>query len=95
LNWARSQFVYDNEMARDGLANINPTSGVLPPGWRAGYMVKHGAGPIFDTGTGEMQQPEGRTPSREPPSQFTEGQTATGKDGQKAVFRNGNWVLNP
>jgi hypothetical protein len=67
LSWARTQFVYDREMAADGLKNINPQSGILPPGWRASYMTTHGAGPIYDPGLGEMMQPDGRAPSREPP----------------------------
>lgn len=67
LNWARSQFTYDHEMAMDGLTNVDPKSGMLAPGWQAGYITKHGAGPIFDSGSGEMKQPDGRGPSREPP----------------------------
>jgi len=67
LNWARSQFTYDHEMAMDGLANVDPKSGQLAAGWQAGYITKHGAGPIFDSASGEMKQPDGQAPGREPP----------------------------
>lgn len=67
LNWARSQFVYDHEMAMDGLAHVNRESGQLPPGWQAGYITTHGAAPIYDPVSGEMKQPDGRTQPREPP----------------------------
>jgi len=67
LNWARSQFTYDHEMAMDGLANVDPKSGQLAAGWQAGYITRHGAGPIFDSASGEMKQPDGQAPGREPP----------------------------
>lgn len=67
LNWARSQFVYDHEMAMDGLSHVDPKSGQLSPGWQAGYITTHGSGPIYDPASGEMKQPDGQAPSREPP----------------------------
>jgi hypothetical protein len=67
LNWARSQFTYDHEMAMDGLKNVDPKSGLLSPGWEAGYITSHGSGPIYDPISGEMKQPDGQAPSREPP----------------------------
>jgi hypothetical protein len=73
LNWARSQFTYDHEMAMDGLANVDPKSGQLSPGWQAGYITKHGSAPIFDRATGEMKQPDGQSPGREAP----QGKSAT------------------
>lgn len=76
LAWARSQFTYDHEMAMDGLANVDPKSGMLSPGWQAGYITKHGAGPIFDSVSGEMKQPDGRTPGREPPAEAPTHATA-------------------
>lgn len=69
LNWARSQFTYDHEMAMDGLAHVDPNSGQLPPGWQAGYITKHGSAPIFDSVSGEMKQPDGQGPSRESPTE--------------------------
>ena len=68
LNWARSQFTYDHEMAMDGLAHVDPKSGQLPPGWQAGYITAHGSAPIYDPVSGEMKQPDGQAPGREPPA---------------------------
>jgi transglycosylase-like protein with SLT domain len=76
LNWARSQFTYDHEMAMDGLANVDPKSGQLPPGWQAGYITKHGAAPIYDPVSGEMRQPDGQAPSREPPPESKSASSA-------------------
>jgi hypothetical protein len=41
---------------------------VLPPNWQAKYYHEHGFAPIYNPGTGEMQQPDGQAPSREPPA---------------------------
>jgi hypothetical protein len=67
LNWARSQFVYEREMAAQGMKDASQT-GVLPTNWEANYYDKHGFAPIYNPGTGEMQQPDGGAPSREPPA---------------------------
>ena len=66
LNWARSQFVYENEQSRAAVAEAatSPT-GTLPLNWMAKYYNDKGFAPIYDRGTGEMQQPEGRAPARE------------------------------
>jgi Cell Wall Hydrolase len=69
LNWARSQFVYDHEMAMDGLAKVDKNSGMLSPGWQADYITQHGAAPIFDRISGEMKQPDGQAPPRESPKE--------------------------
>ena len=67
LNWARSQFVYEREMAAKGMQDASAT-GVLPTNWQAKYYHEHGFAPIYNPGTGEMQQPDGQAPSREPPA---------------------------
>lgn len=68
LNWARSQFVYENEMSTAAMkeAADSPT-GTLPLNWQARYYRDKGFAPIYDPGSGEMKQPEGQAPSREPP----------------------------
>ena len=70
LNWARSQFVYEREMSAAGMkeAAKPENGGRLPTGWQARYFDQHGFAPIYNPGTGEMQQPEGAAPSREPPA---------------------------
>jgi hypothetical protein len=69
LNWARSQFVYEGEMSRAAMAEAatSPT-GTLPLNWQARYYRDKGFAPIYDPGTGEMRQPEGQAPGREPPA---------------------------
>jgi hypothetical protein len=67
LNWARTQFVYEREMAAQGMKDAK-SSGALPPGWQANYFDQHGFAPIYNPGTGEMQQPEGQAPSRTAPA---------------------------
>ncbi len=68
LNWARSQFTYEREMSSAAVkeARKPENQGRLPPGWQAGYFDDHGFAPIYDPGTGEMRQPEGSAPGREP-----------------------------
>jgi hypothetical protein len=68
LNWARSQFVYENEMSTAAMkeAADSPT-GTLPLNWQARYYRDKGFAPIYDPGSGEMRQPEGQQPTREPP----------------------------
>ena len=68
LNWARSQFVYENEMSVAAMkeAADSPT-GTLPLNWQARYYRDKGFAPIYDPGSGEMRQPEGQQPTREPP----------------------------
>ena len=69
LNWARSQFVYENEQSRAAVAQAadSPT-GTLPLNWQAQYYRDHGFAPIYDPGTGEMRQPDGGAPGRQPPA---------------------------
>ena len=67
LNWARSQFVYEREMAAQGMKDAS-TTGVLPTNWQANYYDKHGFAPIYNPGTGEMEQPDGSAPARQAPS---------------------------
>ena len=68
LNWARSQFVYENEQSKAAVtqAATSPT-GTLPLNWQAQYYRDHGFAPIYDPGTGEMRQPDGSAPGRQPP----------------------------
>jgi hypothetical protein len=68
LNWARSQFVYENEMSVAAMkeAADSPT-GTLPLNWQPRYYRDKGFAPIYDPGSGEMRQPEGQQPTREPP----------------------------
>ena len=68
LNWARSQFVYENEQSKAAVtqAASSPT-GTLPLNWQAQYYRDHGFAPIYDRGSGEMQQPDGQSPGRQPP----------------------------
>jgi hypothetical protein len=65
LNWARTQFVYEQEMAKQAMHDAKDT-GTLPPGWQASYYDKHGFAPIYDPRSGEMQQPDGQAPGRTP-----------------------------
>ena len=67
LNWARSQFVYEHEQAAQGMKDAAANGGVLPTNWEASYYDKHGFAPIYNPGTGEMQQPDGSAPPRTPP----------------------------
>ena len=68
LNWARSQFVYENEQSKAAVAQAatSPT-GTLPLNWQAQYYRDHGFAPIYDPGSGEMRQPDGAAPGRQPP----------------------------
>ena len=68
LNWARSQFVYENEMSAAAMKEAagSPT-GTLPLNWQPRYYRDKGFAPIYDPGSGEMRQPEGQQPTREPP----------------------------
>lgn len=68
LNWARSQFVYEREQAAQGMKDASASGGVLPANWQANYYDKHGFAPIYNPGTGEMQQPDGSAPPRQPPA---------------------------
>lgn len=68
LNWARSQFVYNRNMAMDAMKNTDPQTGMLPPGWRSAYVAKNGAfAPIYDPLSTEMKQPNGQGPTQETP----------------------------
>ena len=67
LNWARSQFVYEREQAAQGMKDAAAGGGVLPTNWESSYYDKHGFAPIYNPGTGEMQQPDGTAPPRTAP----------------------------
>jgi soluble lytic murein transglycosylase-like protein len=70
LNWARSQFVYEREMSMAGMQVASKNSGMLPLGWQAGYFSGKGSfAPIYDPLSGEMKQPDGQAPSRQPPAE--------------------------
>jgi len=97
LGWARTQFVYESEMSKAGAAAAADNNGLLPQNFRAQYYRDHGFAPIYNPSTGETEQPEGRSPSREPPlapapASYREGQTATGPDGHQIIFRGGKWI---
>ena len=66
LNWARSQFVYENEHATAAMDVARNNNGLLPLNWQAQYYHDHGFAPIYESGAGEMQQPDGRSPPRNP-----------------------------
>jgi len=94
MAWARSQYTYEREMGQAAVAEAakSPT-GTLPLNWQAQYYRDHGFAPIYDPGTGEMQQPDGQKPAREtPPPAAPPAPTATGPGGHKLVLRNGQWV---
>lgn len=101
LGWARSQYVFSNNMAKDAMAHADPQTGMIPAGWRADYAKRFGFAPIYDPLSGEMKQPQsGEGPAEEPPKpqaattqtpQYREGQTATGPGGKKLVFKGGQW----
>jgi hypothetical protein len=110
LGWARSQFVYNRNMAMDAMSNVDPQSGMIPPGWQASYYKKAGAfAPIYDPLSQEMKQPAGDAPAQKMPvtpaapetpatqqaSGPAEGATATHPDGRKAVFTGGKWIIQP
>ena len=69
MAWARSQFTYERELGTAAVAEAAKpeNAGRLPPHFLAAYYRDHGFAPIYDTGTQEMQQPDGRQPSRETP----------------------------
>ena len=109
LNWARSQFVFNHNMALDAMQHADPNTGIIPAGWQAGYYKKAGTfAPIYDPLSQEMEQPTGQGPSvktpvtapteqsASPASQPPtpiEGATAHHPDGRKAVFTGGEWVI--
>ena len=68
LNWARTQFVYEHEMAKSAMTDAaeSPT-GSLPLNWQAKYYRDHGFAPLYNPNAGDTQQPDGRSPPREPP----------------------------
>ena len=37
LGWARSQYVFSNNMATDAMKHADPQTGMIPAGWRADY----------------------------------------------------------
>jgi len=66
LGWARSQFTYEREMSTAAVGAAADT-GMLPTGWQARYFKEHGLAPVYNPGTGEMQQPDGAAPGRTSP----------------------------
>ena len=96
MNWARSQFVYEREMAAQAMEDTSPETGTLPLNWKQKYYSKHGFGPIYNPEAAEMQQPDGRVPPREPPSTRAAPPetpiTATGPGGHKLILKGGQWV---
>ena len=93
LNWARSQFVYEREMAAQGMQDASAT-GVLPTNWQAKYYHEHGFAPIYNPGTGEMQQPDGQAPSREPPRSAS-GPPTVSSDADYHALPSGTVFLDP
>ena len=70
MAWARSQFTYEREIGTAAVAEAAKpeNAGRLPPHFLAAYYRDHGFAPIYDTGTQEMRQPDGRQPERETPA---------------------------
>ena len=70
LNWARSQFVYEREQSKAAMTTAPDNNGMLPLNWTAQYLYDHDFAPIYTPGigpnAGEMQQPDGRSPGRQP-----------------------------
>ena len=64
MAWARSQFTYERELGTAAVAEAAKpeNAGRLPPHFLAAYYRDHGFAPIYDPGTQEMQQPDGRQP---------------------------------
>jgi hypothetical protein len=105
LGWARTQFQFEHDMSIDAMkaAATSPT-GTLPLNWAPQYFTSKGAfGPIYNPITGQSALPTGEGPPREAPAAqprnqsssppaFTEGQTASGPNGAKIVYRGGKWV---
>ena len=56
LGWARSQAVYNKDLASHAMSQASSNGGLLPPAWEAQYYAKNGFGPIYNPLTGEMQQ---------------------------------------
>jgi hypothetical protein len=87
LNWARSQFVYEREMSMTGMQAASENKGMLPLGWQAGYFAKKGSfAPIYDPLSGEMKQPEGQGPTREPPAAPSSSQGAPARISDDAGY---------
>lgn len=64
LGWARSQFVYNHNMALDAMQHADPNTGMISPGWEPQYYTKQGSfGPIYNPLHGDMEQPSGQAPS--------------------------------
>ena len=73
MAWARSQYTYEREMGHAAAVEAAKpeNSGILPPTFIPGYYATHGFAPIYDPGSGEMQQPDGRQPARQTPPPTT------------------------
>lgn len=70
LGWARSQSVYNHDMAMDAMKNADPSTGMIAPNWESQYYQKQGSfGPIYNPLHGEMEQPKGQSPTATPPQQ--------------------------
>jgi len=106
MGWARSQYLYNHNMAMDAAKSTDPNTGMLSPGWRAAYTAKNGFAPIYDPLSREMEQPAGRVPAPSAPSpsatpkenaqpkpqNFPEGLIITHPNKPTLVRRNGDWV---
>lgn len=67
LGWARSQFVYNREMAMHAMEHTD-ANGNLPPGWQASfYREKKAFAPIYDPLSQEMKTPNGQGPAADMP----------------------------
>lgn len=68
MGWARSQFVFNHNMAMDAMAHAHPETGMIPPGWQSQFYQKQGSfGPIYNPLAGDMKQPQGEGPPAQPP----------------------------
>ena len=94
LNWARSQFVYEHEMAAKAMEDASVNNGVLPNNWQAKYFHEHGFAPIYEPTVGEMQQPDGKAPPREPQRSASAVPTVKTDDDYNAL-KSGTVFLDP
>jgi hypothetical protein len=106
MSWARSQYTYERELGHAAVTEAAKpeNAGRLPPHWLPAYYRDHGFAPIYDPGTQEMRQPDGRQPAREtPPAAPSQPATAPAlppaaasrlKEGTVTTFGNGQkWTL--
>ena len=69
MAWARSQFTYERELGNAAAteAGKDENNGTLPPTFLPRYYATKGFAPVYDSVSGEMQQPDGRQPARQTP----------------------------